>query len=231
MGAGSFLIQLFGKPYAHQERRRALFYLSHTKNPFLKKIRPALHTFLTAKPEKEGKTANTQTDLSFQDIIHKAERESQSTYPDLKLQTELKADIPLPFCANMMFQALWELLKNAQQVNPAQEPVTIRTYEKGTGWFCCEVEDKGPGMNRALMEKASKLYWTTKEEATGLGLPFVQSALSRVGGLIQLKSPKAGGLKVLMFIPKDYLFHVQNFREQSTVPYDRQENPSQDINP
>ena len=231
--AGGFLIQLFSpklntqqtNSHLKKERRHALFYLSHTKNPYLKKIRPALNAFLTITPKKEEKAEDSQTDLSFSNIIQKAKGESRQIYPHLKLQTELKADIKLPFCANIMFQALWELVKNAHQASPTDEPVTIRTYEKGANWFCCEVEDKGPGMNRAIMEKASQLYWTTKKKATGLGLPFVQSALSRIGGLMKLQSSKAGGLKVLMFIPKDYLFHIHNFREQSTVPYHRQDPP------
>ena len=167
---------------------------------------------ITDKAQKNQDRENRPTALTFSDIVTQALYQSQKSYPSLKITTDLQADIELPFYAPAMFQALWELIKNAQQVSPPHEAVNIRTYHKGHNWFCCEVEDKGPGMNRALMEKASRLYWTNKKDSTGLGLPLVQSALSRIGGILKLNSSAKGGLKVLLFIPKDYLFPVHHSR-------------------
>ena len=230
--AGHFLLHLFHpkaplakagapipSPHAITGKQKALFDLAHTKNPYLQSIRQALNPLLlntTVKGEKE----NTLTELTFSDIVDKVLYQSQTRYPKLKISLDLKADIKVAFFADMLFQALWELLKNAQQVSPSDEAIRIRTYNKGSNWFCCEMEDKGPGMDRELMEKASQLYWTTKAGSTGLGLAFVQSALSRIGGIMKLKSPKAGGLKVLLFIPKDYLFHVQSLTPQMEKPHE-----------
>ena len=193
-------------------RQKAIFDLAHTKNPYLKSIRPQLNSYLIDKTQKNQDGENNSTALTFSDIVSQALYQSQKSYPERKVTIDLKADIDLPFYAPAIFQALWELIKNAQQVSPPHEAVNIRTYHKGHNWFCCEVEDKGPGMNRKLMEKSSRLYWTTKKDSTGLGLPLVQSALSRIGGILKLHSPAKGGLKVLLFIPKDYLFHVQPSR-------------------
>ena len=205
--AGSFLIQLFspsefsakgGKtpltvPKIRTKKRlSALFYLSHTRNSYLKHIRSSLNTVLNSTLKKKESAGDEPAVLSFSDLIDKAILKSQGTYPDLKIQTELKADINLPVFGSALFQALWELLKNAELVNPADEAITIKTYEKGSNWFCCEVEDKGPGMNRALMEKASRLYWTTKEKATGLGLPLVQKVLSSYGWIYKTTVPSRG---------------------------------------
>ena len=210
--AGDFLFKLFCPQSggAFKEKQKALFYLAHTKNPYLKNIRTTLNRFITetAKPNQSAKVA----ELTFSDIVNKALYQSQIRYPKVKIITDLKVDIKLPFYAQTMFQVLWELIKNAKQASPANEAIYIRTYTKGTNWFCCEVEDRGPGMSRELMKKSSQLYWTTKKNSTGLGLVFVQSALSRIGGIMKLNShvKEGGGFKVLLFIPKDYLFHIQN---------------------
>ncbi len=102
--------------------------------------------------------------------------------------------------------------------NPAkkvsqQKSLKIRTFKKQNKWFCCEVEDEGPGMTRTMMEKASQLYFTTKKNSTGLGLPFIQSVLSRIGGIMKLQSSEKRGLKVSLFIPLDYITHIQFLKE------------------
>ena len=135
----------------------------------------------------------------------------------MHIYKELNSDISLPVFADKLFQSLWELIKNVAQVVPEgqTDEMKIHTFKKDNIWFCCEVEDKGPGMDRATMEKATQLYFTTKKDSTGLGLPFVQSVLSRMGGIVKLQSSENRGLKVCLFIPIDYISHIQNLKTSS----------------
>ena len=140
--------------------------------------------------------------------------QSNKLYPHLRIDEELTADISLPVFADKLFQSLWELIKNVAQALPEGQAgeLKVRTLKKNNTWFCCIMEDKGPGMDRATMEKANQLYFTTKTNSTGLGLPFVQSVLSRMGGIMKLQSSENNGLQVCIFIPLDYIIHIQNLK-------------------
>lgn len=213
--AAHFLFRLFGK-HSVMERKKFLSYLAHTGNIYLKRSRTALLSVLQAgqKTEKNDKPAS---EVSFSDIVHKILCQSHSLYPGLRISKELGSDINIPVFSDKLFQSLWELIKNVAQTTPTDQSgeVKIRTFKKNNSWFCCEVEDKGPGMDRATMEKATQLYFTTNKDSTGLGLPFVQSVLSRMGGIMKLQSSESGGLKVCLFIPIDYISYIQNLKTSS----------------
>ena len=90
----------------------------------------------------------------------------------------------------------------------------IRTFKKNGKWFCCEVEDQGPGMDAETMKKARTLYFTTKKNFTGMGLTFVESVLSRMGGIMKLQPSESGGVNVCLFIPLDYIAYAQSLKEE-----------------
>lgn len=226
--ATHFLFQMFENKYSI-EQKKVFSYLAHTNNSYLKKIRPALIILFQKTQKKETKNRLSQ-EVSFSDLIEKTIYQSHLFFPDLQIQKELNANIILPVFSDLLFQSLWELVKNAAQAHEAiykvtalennsqhqqKSNITIRTFKKQNTWFCCEVEDKGPGMNRITMEKANQLYFTTKKQATGLGLPFVQSVLSRIGGVMKLQSPENTGLKVSLFIPLDYMTYIHDLRRSS----------------
>ena len=255
--AGHFLFQLFGKGYK-VERKKALSYLAHTNNPYLKNIRWALNPVLKAGRKKEQNIRPVE--ITFSDIIKKAVSRSGKVYPGLRIHTNLKADISLPVFSDKLFQSVWELIKNAVQAlstgntasyskpagakGPSHGGYTfllkskkeksacprlnsefkegntlkIRTFKKSGKWFCCEVEDQGPGMDPDTMKNARALYFTTKKNFTGMGLTFVESVLSRMGGIMKLQSSESGGVNVCLFIPLDYIAHAQSLKaEESNI--------------
>ena len=196
------------------EQKKTLSYLAHTNNYYLKNMRSALTSILQSTQEKTQRQEASVMESSFSKIVNKAVCQSHRLYPHLKIHEELMSDIKLPVFEDKLFQSLWELIKNAAQALPSGQEgeLTIHTFKKHNKWFCCEVEDKGPGMDKEIMDKADKLYFTTKEYSTGLGLPFVQSVLSHIGGIVKLQSSESGGLKVCLFIPLDYIAHVQSLK-------------------
>ena len=160
--------------------------------------------------------SNTVEDPLFSEIVHKAVGESQKKYSSLKINTHLISDISLPVFSKELLQALHELIKNSAQAlsSNTKGQLNIRTFKKST-WFCCELEDNGPGMEASVRKKALELYFTTKKKSVGLGLTFVHFVLSRIGGIVQLKPSKIGGLKVLLFIPLDYIAHIEQLKYPS----------------
>ena len=212
--AAHFLFSLFGERYK-AEQKKALSYLAHTNNFYLQTIRSVLISVLRGdrRDQKKEQTLPAQ-ESSFSNIVNQSVCRSHLIYPHLRIHKELISDIDLPVFADVLSQALWELIKNVAQAFPEGETgeLKIRTFKKHNTWFCCEVEDEGPGMNRTTMEKASQVYFTTKKYSSGLGLPFVQSFLSRIGGIMKLQSSENGGLNVCLFIPLDYIAHIQHIK-------------------
>ena len=236
--AAHFLFRLFGSqgkflglkkippgtnPFAGVSKTKkinTLSFLTHTNNFYLKNIRSNLITILQIAHRKErGEDASLPVS-SFSDIVNRVISRSRHLYPDLQIHQELVSDISLPVFSKPLFQSIWELVKNGAQAVPDGQPgqLMIRTFRKDGTWFCCEVEDKGMGMDKTRMEKANKLYFTTKKHSTGLGLPFVQTVLSRMGGIMKLQSCKGEGLKISLFIPLDYIAHINSLTNVNGEP-------------
>ena len=209
--AGQFLLKVFTQG---EKEKSALSFLTHTRNPFLKKIQYRLKSFLL----QNNKVIAPQVlpDPLFSDIVQKAVGESQKKYSSIKIHTQLISDISLPVFSKELLQALHELIKNSAQAlsSHTEGQLNIRTFKKST-WFCCELEDNGPGMEPSVRKKALELYFSTKKQSVGLGLTFVHSVLSRIGGIVQLKPSQVGGLKVTLFIPLDYIAHIEQLKYPS----------------
>ena len=213
--AALFFLQLFGKD-SKIDHKKTISYLTHSNNYYLKNIRWGMISFLKIHQQKQ-KRVKTQPSIScFSDIMNKVVHRSRNVYPQITINTESTADINISIFTEVLFQALWEIIKNAVQAIPENKPgkIVIHTFRKDNKWFCCEVEDNGCGMDDSTLEKASTLYFTTKTNAAGLGLSFVQSVLSPMGGIIKMRNGESGGVKVCLFIPLDYINYIQHLKKE-----------------
>ena len=206
-----FLSQFFLKPLNRDLKKQALLHLSHSENPTLQQLKEGFVSVLRA-PKKEEEKVLPPAPL-FSDLVTRLCRLSAKFYPDVSIKARLDSDLALPVFSSALFQALWELVKNsaeAFQKEGMTKEIRIHSFNKDH-WFCCELQDKGPGMSNREKEKAFELYFSTKPGSAGLGLNVVQSVLAKIGGLAVLSDPqKHTGLKVSLFIPMDYMEHIQN---------------------
>ena len=224
--AAFFFLQLFGTS-SKIDQKKTISYLTHSNNYYLKNIRWGIISFLKSDQQKQ-KLIKTQPSTScFSDVINKVVHRSHSVYPQITINTEPAADINIAIFKEVLFQALWEIIRNAVQAIPEKKQpdsrlrgndekgkIVIRTFRKDNKWFCCEVEDNGCGMDDSTLEKASALYFTTKTNSAGLGLSFVQSVLSPMGGVMKMQNSESGGMKVCLFIPLDYINYIQHLKKE-----------------
>ena len=231
--ANRFVLRAFNASN-QKEKRETLCQLTYSQNPYLKSIRPHLTSMLST--EKSPYSPNNKT-IYFSKVVQQIVQQSETRYPEGHIQTHLTADIPLPIFAESLFQALWELIKNAvesvniatnsittkntQMHTPTTETIknhpyqiTIRTFKKDD-WFFCEVIDQGPGMDSNTITNACKPYFSTKPSYIGMGLTLVEKALSRLGGIVHFHSPDRTGLTVTLMIPLDYIDHIQTLKKSS----------------
>ncbi|ACB96577.1 ATP-binding protein [Beijerinckia indica] len=67
-----------------------------------------------------------------------------------------------------------------------------------------EISDKGPGIDKAVLERVFEPFFTTKPigQGTGLGLSQVYGFLKQSGGHIEIESEKGQGTTVRLFLPR-----------------------------
>ena len=103
--------------------------------------------------------------------------ETKSSLPGIRLTLDIDAsdskDLVL-FDRSQLHQALWKLLENALRHAhlDAAIPQVIMTKKDlpGTGYCIITVEDNGPGIPEANMERIFQPFFTTHKEGSGLGL-------------------------------------------------------------
>ncbi len=90
----------------------------------------------------------------------------------------------VPFPSEELHQVFQNLLTNAIDATPPDESIHIRVESQANGTL--RVEFKNPGhLPDHVQEKAFELFFTTKPNGTGLGLPIVRRIVAGVSGEIE----------------------------------------------
>jgi two-component system, NtrC family, sensor kinase len=119
---------------------------------------------------------------------------------DGDLATGIRAD------ADLLHQVFINLLMNSIQVMREQAPprrITVRVDADGDDRVAIDVEDNGPGLDPAILERIFEPFFTTKApgEGTGLGLAVVHSIVEEHGGNIAAENRVAGGARFRIRVP------------------------------
>lgn len=103
--------------------------------------------------------------------------------------------------AEVLRQALRNVVQNAIQASPSRDGrITLRTGRAGDT-ILVSVTDTGPGMTVKQVERAFELFYTTKEDGTGVGLPLVRQAVEMQGGRVDVRSAPGEGTTVTLRFP------------------------------
>jgi signal transduction histidine kinase len=99
--------------------------------------------------------------------------------------------------------AMLNLLLNAVQALEASEAggqLVVRTRAAGLG-VLVELIDTGPGMDAETLGKVFRVFYTTKQGGSGLGLPTSRKIIEAHGGTIDVESTPGRGTKVTIWLP------------------------------
>lgn len=106
-------------------------------------------------------------------------------------------------------QVLHNLIRNAQEAHPDGRPrIRIATgISEGDGsrWLELVLEDDGPGIPEAMMERLFEPYVTSKTRGTGLGLAITRRIVDEHGGQIRAENSATGARVTILFPLREVL--------------------------
>ncbi len=115
-------------------------------------------------------------------------------------------DVPslplLPFDAAAIRAILFNLVTNAIHACRPGDAITLQAgLSPGKGDFFLSVADTGCGMPSDVMERCRELFFTTKPNGSGIGLPLCVSVVERAGGQLSIESTVGRGTRVTVRLP------------------------------
>lgn len=124
------------------------------------------------------------------------------------LELDVPADLPpVALDEAQLRQALLNLLRNAREAMPGGGRVRVVAREVDDGdlrpGVRLAIEDSGEGIAPEARERIFELFFTTKEQGTGLGLPLTQQIVLAHGGRVLCRGRDGGGTVFELWFPAE----------------------------
>jgi len=126
---------------------------------------------------------------------------SEAKAKEVSLEADLRqCDNPVPMDGLRIKQVLINLLMNAIQASPRGEVVMVNLHRQ-KGEIIFEVVDCGSGIPPDQRSEIFSLFFTTKKEGTGLGLPIVKRIVDAHRGRIEVLDNPGAGVTFRVVLP------------------------------
>ncbi|MCM3733120.1 ATP-binding protein [Fictibacillus nanhaiensis] len=128
----------------------------------------------------------------------------------ISLTHSIESDAEITTDRNQLKQALINILKNAVEATPKEGRVSIKLITDGEQVKII-VRDTGKGMTKEQLSRIGSLFFSTKEQGTGLGTMVSIRIIESMGGKVEYTSKTGKGTKVSVSLP------LKNSFEEETV--------------
>lgn len=126
---------------------------------------------------------------------------AEATEHGIDVRTHCRSDLPAVMLdERLMKQALTNLVRNAQQAMPDGGTLELQTSTAGDQ-VVLEIIDSGCGMSAESLKKLFQVFFSTKPNGNGLGLPTVRKIVEAHGGMIQCDSAIQKGTRFTIRLP------------------------------
>ena len=102
--------------------------------------------------------------------------------------------------AGLLKQAVWNVCRNALDAMPDGGALTVETLREAAD-AVIRISDTGPGVAAEDREKVFQLYYSTKQQGSGIGLAMTFRAVQLHGGSIEIDSAATGGAAFSLRLP------------------------------
>lgn len=111
------------------------------------------------------------------------------------------ADVAMP--PDALKQVILNLVQNARESAPSGESVDLTLSDRGA-MVTVAVRDRGPGIPAEHLDQIFDPFFSTKSEASGvgLGLFIAEGLVTRFGGRLYAENPDDGGARFVIELPR-----------------------------
>ena len=135
----------------------------------------------------------------FDKFITKLIRDWQQSRPGVGVNTEIRGSVKAGIVAEKtVSKALVNLLNNAADASPEFVNVTA-TWQDNEAQVT--IEDRGEGVDPALIADIGVKPFSTKPDGIGIGAFLAHEIIQRLGGAVKLDNLSVGGLKTIITLP------------------------------
>ncbi len=119
----------------------------------------------------------------------------------IEISPHLAADLPaVRIDPSLMRQVLMNLALNAQQAMPKGGRLELQTYCRDDR-VILDIIDTGSGMNTETLARIFQVFFSTKQNGSGLGLPTVRKIVEAHQGTITCESEPGKGTRFVISLP------------------------------
>lgn len=126
--------------------------------------------------------------------------EGEAQTGGVQLVVDASSACSIPIDREQMQQALLNLVRNAVEATPPGGSVTVTCTRTPSG-VAMEVRDSGRGIPDKEIAQIFNLYFTTKDNGTGMGLSIANQIVQAHGGTIQVESTEGCGSSFTIQLP------------------------------
>ena len=149
---------------------------------------------------EEVTTEPIDVNKAIEDIVMMVQHEFEGN--GIEIDQSLAQDLPsVGGNANYLQQVFLNLLINARDAMPKGGTIGVSTSLTGFH-VCVKISDTGQGIEKDLLEKIFKPFFSTKgEKGTGLGLAICSKIIAQHKGEIRVESEVGKGTTFTIFLP------------------------------
>jgi len=125
---------------------------------------------------------------------------SSSSAKGVTFSTQIRDAGKLSIDQNQMQQVLLNLLQNSLDATPENGQIVLSSRIIGNHFHIC-VSDTGLGISEDNRNKIFDIYFTTKRDGTGMGLPIVNQIIQQHNGEILVEPNKEQGTIFRILLP------------------------------
>ena len=134
----------------------------------------------------------------IEEVLDFNEPEAQRQKVQVNREIEVLPSVQLD--QSQFKQALLNLIINGVQAMEEGGVLTVRGKPLNEG-IQIDVEDTGQGMESGQLDKIFDLFFSTKEDGTGIGLTIAKEVVEEHGGRINVESKPGQGTKFSIVLP------------------------------
>ena len=158
-----------------------------------------LNDFLRLARLPQPELQSGDISLLLNELLDFIEPETQQL--EIELVRDFDKDLPaVSFDNGQMKQALLNIILNANQSMPAGGQLAVKAY-RTDGHISIDVTDTGEGIPHDRIVKLFDLFYSTKKDGTGLGLPIARRIVNMHGGEIRVDSQENTGTTFSVLLP------------------------------